>query len=127
MTRLNLALLVALMLSCFWLVRSSDEARDLFVQLERAQVRERELQVDLDRLQIERRTAATPLVVEDMVRTKLRMFNAGPAVTHYVTDTPADNQAAVVAVAASAAERAAARAASAAAAAASLQASGVAP
>lgn len=122
MTRVNLVLLVALLLSAVWLIRSSDEARDLFVQLERAQVRERELQVDFERLKIERRTAATPLVVEDMVRTKLRMFNAGPAVTHYVTDTPADNEAAVVAVAASAAERAAARAAAVASAAAAAEA-----
>lgn len=119
MTRLNLVLAVVLLLSCVWLVRSSNEARSLFMQLERAQVRERELQVDFERLEIERRTAATPLVVEEMVRQKLRMFNAGPAVTHYVTDTPADNQAAVAAVAASAAARAAAAAASAAAAAAS--------
>ncbi len=85
-TRLNIALTIVLLLSCFWLIRSSNEARSLFVQLERAQVREQELQVDFERLKIERRTAATPLVVEDMVRQKLRMFNATPAVTHYVSD-----------------------------------------
>lgn len=111
MTRVNVVLLLALLFSCFWLIRSSDEARDVFMQLERAQVRERELQVDFERLKVERRTAATPLVVEDMVRSKLRMFNAGPTVTHYVVDTPAENQAAVAAVAASAAERAASEAA----------------
>jgi cell division protein FtsL len=85
-TRLNIALAIVLLLSCFWLIRSSNEARSLFVQLERAQVREQELQVDFERLKIERRTAATPLVVEDMVRQKLRMFNATPSVTHYVSD-----------------------------------------
>lgn len=108
MTRLNLVLAAALLLSCFWLIRSSHEARGVFMQLERAHVRERELQVDLERLQIERRTAATPLVVEGMVRRKLRMFEAGPEVTRYVLDSPAENQAAVVDVAASAAARAAA-------------------
>ncbi|HIV69606.1 MAG TPA: cell division protein FtsL [Candidatus Aquabacterium excrementipullorum] len=87
MTRLNIALAIVLLLSCFWLIRSSNEARGLFVQLERAQVREQELQVDFERLKIERRTAATPLVVEDMVRQKLRMFNATPGVTHYVSDS----------------------------------------
>lgn len=86
MTRLNIVLAIVLLLSCFWLIRSSNEARGLFAQLERAQVREQELQVDFERLKIERRTAATPLVVESMVRQKLHMFNATPGVTHYVSD-----------------------------------------
>lgn len=88
-TRVNIVLAVLLLLSCVWLVRSSNEARSQFVQLERAKVRERELQVEFERLKIERRTGATPLVVEEMVRKKLRMFAANPAVTHYVTDTAA--------------------------------------
>lgn len=83
-TRLNIILAVVLLLSCFWLVRSSNEARTLFVQLESAKEQERRLQVDFERLKVDRRTAATPLVVEDMVRTRLSMFNANPAVTHYV-------------------------------------------
>jgi len=83
-TRLNIALAVVVVLSAIWLVRSSNEARSLFVQLERAQAQERELDVDFDRLKVDRRTAATPLVVEDMVRHKLQMFTANPAVTHYV-------------------------------------------
>ncbi|HEX5372805.1 MAG TPA: cell division protein FtsL [Aquabacterium sp.] len=89
MSRLNLTLAVLLLLSCFWLIRSSNEARGLFVALERAQVREKELAVDYDRLKVERRTAATPLVVEDMVRNRLNMFNAGPDVTHYVNGAQA--------------------------------------
>ena len=84
--RLNIVLSVLLLLSCFWLVRSSNEARRLLVDLERAQAREQELETDAERLKIERRTAATPLVVEDMVRQKLRMFNVSPAVTHYVSE-----------------------------------------
>jgi cell division protein FtsL len=88
-TRLNIVLGLALLLSCFWLIRSSNDARGLFVDLERAQVRDKELAVDYDRLKVERRTAATPLVVEEMVRTRLRMFNAGPAVTHYVNGAQA--------------------------------------
>lgn len=89
MSRLNIALAVILLLSCFWLIRSSNEARSLFVALERAQVREKELAVEHDRLKVERRTAATPLVVEGMVRTRLSMFNAGPDVTHYVNGAQA--------------------------------------
>ena len=106
-TRLNIALAIALLLSCFWLIRSSNEARGLFMQLERAQVREQELQVDFERLKIERRTAATPLVVEDMVRQKLRMFNATPGVTHYVGDSVGAASGAQVGAAANAATSAA--------------------
>jgi cell division protein FtsL len=84
MVRLNFVLAVVLVLSCFWLVRSSNEARSLFTQLERAQDQERQLQVEFERLKVDRRTAATPLVVEGMVRNRLHMFNANPSVTHYV-------------------------------------------
>ncbi|MEY2838128.1 MAG: cell division protein FtsL [Pseudomonadota bacterium] len=87
-TRLNIVLAIALLLSCFWLIRTSDEARTLFGQLERARAQEHELAVDLDRLKVDRRTAATPLVVEEMVRTRLKMAATNPTVTHYVSDAP---------------------------------------
>lgn len=84
--RINLALVVLVLLSSFWLIRSSNEARTLFVALGRAQAQEKVLTVEHDRLQAERRTAATPLVVEELVRKRLGMFNARPDVTHYVQD-----------------------------------------
>ena len=87
-TRMNVVLAVALLLSCFWLIRTSNEARTLFGQLERARAQEHELSVDHDRLKVDRRTAATPLVVEDMVRTRLKMAATNPTVTHYISDTP---------------------------------------
>jgi len=86
MSRLNVALALAVLASAFWLIRTSNEARSLFVQLERARTEEQELEVQYDRLKVERRTAATPLVVEDMVRTRLKMSTTNPAVTHYVID-----------------------------------------
>jgi cell division protein FtsL len=87
-TRLNIVLAIALLLSCFWLIRTSDEARTLFGQLERARAQEHELAVELDRLKVDRRTAATPLVVEEMVRARLKMVATNPTVTHYVNDAP---------------------------------------
>lgn len=89
MARLNIILVIALLLSSFWLVRVSYEARSSFVQLERARAQAQELAVEHDRLKVDRRTAATPLVVEEAVRTKLRMFATNPSVTHYVNDVPA--------------------------------------
>jgi cell division protein FtsL len=93
-TRVNIVLAIALLLSCFWLIRTSNEARTLFGQLERAHAQEHELAVDHDRLKVDRRTAATPLVVEEMVRTRLKMAATNPTVTHYVSDTPGAVQAA---------------------------------
>jgi cell division protein FtsL len=84
--RINLVLVALLLVSSFWLIRSSNEARTLFVALGRAQVQEKTLTVEHDRLQAERRTAATPLVVEELVRKRLGMFNVKPDVTHYVQD-----------------------------------------
>ena len=84
MARLNILLAIVLLLSCFWLVRTSYESRHLFVELEKAQSQSHELQIDFERLQLDKRAQATPLRVEKLAREKLRMFNNSPAVTHYV-------------------------------------------
>ncbi len=88
-TRVNIVLALALLMSSFWLIRASSQARSLFADLERAKVQAHELAVEYDRLKVDRRTAATPLVVEDMVRTRLKMAATNPTVTHYVSDAPA--------------------------------------
>jgi cell division protein FtsL len=85
MARLNLLLVVALLFSCFWLIRTSYESRHLFIELEKAQSRDHELQNDRERLQNDKRGQARPLRVERLAREKLHMFNATPAVTHYVS------------------------------------------
>lgn len=89
MSRLNVVLAVMLLLSCFWLIRSSNDARHLFVDLEKAQSQSHELQIEYDRLQVEKRAQATPLRVEKLAREKLHMFSNTPAVTHYVTGASA--------------------------------------
>lgn len=85
MLRLNIVLAIALLLSCFWLIRTSYESRHLFVELEKAQTQSHELQIDFERLQVDKRAQATPLRVEKLAREKLHMFNNSPAVTHYVS------------------------------------------
>lgn len=87
MARLNILLVVMLLCSCVWLIRSSHDSRRLFVELERAQSREHELQNDRERLLLDKRAQATPLRVEKLAREKLRMFSATPAVTHYVNES----------------------------------------
>ena len=84
MTRLNLVLLVALLVSSVYLVRVSYESRRLFAALDKAQGEERSLDHDSERLKTELRSQATPLRVERTARDRLAMRAATPAVTQYV-------------------------------------------
>ncbi|MBX3607951.1 MAG: cell division protein FtsL [Piscinibacter sp.] len=84
MTRLNVLLFAALLLSSLYLVRVSYESRRLFASLDKAQTEERALAVEFERLKAERQAQATPLRVEKTAREKLAMRNATPAVTQYV-------------------------------------------
>ena len=84
MTRLNLLLLVALVISSVYLVRVSYDSRRLFAQLDRAQSEARQLEIEHERLIAEKQSQATPLRVEKVARERLAMRNATPAVTQYV-------------------------------------------
>jgi cell division protein FtsL len=84
MGRWGAILLLVLVGSAVYLVRTSYESRRLFVQLERERARATELAVDDERLQIERRAQATHLRVERVARERLNMRTANAAVTQYV-------------------------------------------
>ena len=84
MTRVNLVLLVALLVSSVYLVRVSYESRRLFAALDKAQGEERALDHDSERLKTELRSQATPLRVERTARDRLAMRSATPGVTQYV-------------------------------------------
>lgn len=86
MTRLSIALLLALIASAMYLVRTSYESRRLFAELDRLQTEQRRLDVDYQRLLTERQGEATNLRVDRVAREKLQMRPATPAVTQYVTD-----------------------------------------
>lgn len=85
MTRLNVLLLVALVVSSVYLVRVSYDSRRLFAQLDRAQSEARQLEIEHERLVAEKQSQATPLRVEKVARDRLAMRGATPAVTQYVT------------------------------------------
>lgn len=87
MTRLSVLLLVALVLSGLWLVKTSYESRRLFAEIERAKAEEAQLSADEKRLDAERRTEATHLKVERTAREKLSMRLATADVTVYVNDS----------------------------------------
>ena len=84
MTRLNVVLLVALVLSALALVRSQYESRRLFMALEAARKDTNRLEVERDRLLVERRAQATPLRVEQLARQQLQMRMVSPGITQYV-------------------------------------------
>ena len=85
MTRLNLVLLLALLVSCVVLVRVSYDARRLFAELDKAKTEERQLETDFERLKAEKQSQATPSRVEQVARNQLGMRTVTPAVTNYVT------------------------------------------
>ena len=87
MTRLNLVLLLAVLASALYLVRTQYESRRLYVELEMAIAKTRKLETENERLQVEKRAQATPLRVEKLAKDKLQMRSVTPAITQYVTQS----------------------------------------
>jgi cell division protein FtsL len=73
MTRLNVALLIALVVCALSLVTSRHQSRKLFVELEREQAQARNYDIEYGQLQIEQSTWAMPARVEKIARERLRM------------------------------------------------------
>ena len=84
MTRLNLVLLVAVIASALFLVRTQYESRRLYAELDKAESDARKLLVERERLEFEKRAQATPLRVEKLAKEQLAMRTATPAITQYV-------------------------------------------
>ena len=84
MARLNLVLLIAVVVSALYLVRTQYESRRLYVELEKATAQSHKLTTEKERLQVEKRAEATPLKVEKLARDRLQMRTATPAITQYV-------------------------------------------
>ena len=93
MSRLNLLLLLVLIVSSLFLIRSAYDARRLFADIHKAEVEAMRLDGEYKRLEAERQAQATSLRVERTAREKLQMRTVTPAVTMYVVD-PAAAQAA---------------------------------
>jgi cell division protein FtsL len=86
MSRVNVLLVLALLASSLWLVRTSYEARRLFAELDRARGTQQRLDAEYRRLDAERQTQATHLRVERMARDKLGMRPAVAGMTAVVID-----------------------------------------
>ena len=73
MTRVNLLLLAILIVSALSLVTSRNQARRLFVELERAQAEARAYETEYGQLQLEQSTWGMPGRVEKIAREQLKM------------------------------------------------------
>jgi cell division protein FtsL len=85
MTRVNLLLLVAVLLTALYLVHTQYESRRIFVELEKATAQGRRLEINNETLQAEKRSQATPLRVDRLAKDKLQMRPATAAITQYAT------------------------------------------
>jgi len=85
MTRLNLVLLLAVLASALFLVRTQYESRRLYVELEKATAQSRKIEADNERLQVEKGAQATSLKIEKLAKDRLQMRTTTPAITQYVT------------------------------------------
>ena len=85
MTRFSLFLLLAIIASALYLVRTQYESRRLYVELEKAITQNRKLEAENERLQVDKRAQATPLRVEKLAKDNLQMHSVTPAITQYVT------------------------------------------
>jgi cell division protein FtsL len=85
MMRLNVVMLIAVLVSALYLVRTQYESRRLFTEVDKAMGESRKLQIEHERLQVEKRGQATPSRVERLAKEQLQMRTATPAITQYVT------------------------------------------
>jgi cell division protein FtsL len=86
MTRVHLFLLLVILGTAMFLVRTQYESRKLTTDIERARAEARRIEVERERLDLEARTQATPLRVEKLAREQLGMRTITPAITVYVAD-----------------------------------------
>jgi len=84
MMRLNLVLLIGVLASALYLVRTQYESRRLFAEIDRTMSDARRLEVEHERLLAEKGAQATSLRVEKLAKEQLHMRAATPAITQYV-------------------------------------------
>ena len=84
MTRLNMGLVLAIVVSAFYLVHTQYESRRLVTAIDRAQSQAARLDADHEQLKVQKRAQATPARVQQVANARLDMRPANPAITQYV-------------------------------------------
>lgn len=88
MIRINLLLLVAVLVSAFYLVHTQYESRRLYTALDRAQALTNKLNAEHEQLRVQKRAEATPARVQQLASLQLEMRPVNPAITQYVVVSP---------------------------------------
>lgn len=84
MIRLNLMLLLAVMVSAFYLVHTQYESRRLYTALDRGQSQERKLDAEHEQLVVQKRAQAASARVQQLATRQLQMRPVTPGITEYV-------------------------------------------
>lgn len=84
MSRLNVLLLIAVMASAFYLVKTQYDSRRLYTEFDRSRSEARNLELERERLEVERRAQGTSLRVEKVAKEQLHMRSVTPAITQYI-------------------------------------------
>jgi cell division protein FtsL len=84
MIRVNLMLLVAVMLSAFYLVHTQYESRRLYTAIDKAKAQAFRLEADHEQLQVQKREQAIPARVQQIAARELQMRGVNPSITEYV-------------------------------------------
>lgn len=85
MIRLNLMLLLAVLVSAFYLVHTQYESRRLYTAIDKSRAQSLRLEADHEQLQVQKREQATPARVQQLAARQLQMRPVSPGITQYVT------------------------------------------
>jgi len=85
MTRLHIGLVLAIVVSAFYLVHTQYESRRLYSEVDLAQAQSRRLAAENEQLQVLKRAQATPARVQQLAHQRLEMRAVTPGITQYVT------------------------------------------
>jgi cell division protein FtsL len=86
--RLNLVLLLAVLVSAFYLVHTQYESRRLYTALDRSRAQATRLDAEREQLQVQKRAEATPARVQQLATRQLQMRPVTPGITQYVYEVP---------------------------------------
>jgi cell division protein FtsL len=83
-TKVNLVLLLALLVSAFTLVNVRYESRRVYMALSKAQSKALRLEADYEQLLAQKRAQAAPVRIQQLAAGQMQMRPTNPAVTEYV-------------------------------------------
>ena len=84
MIRLNLVLLLAVLVSAFYLVHTQYASRRLYTALDRGQSQTRKLDAEHEQLVVQKRAQAASARVQQLATRQVRMSPVTPGITEYV-------------------------------------------